>query len=285
MMQPSDFHRAFIFEHLDIRGAIVRLGPAWRAMRTGRDYPAPVQRLLGETAAVSVLIGANLKQPGRLTFQLKGEGPVNMLVVDCDDQLRVRGMARHDGDVPDAPAPELLGDGQLLLTLDANAMTTPYQSLVPLAGDSIGAIFEHYLERSEQQATRLILAADDNTAAGLFLQKMPGADQRDMDGWNRVQILAETLRAAELLALPVAELLTSLFPEEEIRLYDPRPVSYHCPRDLEKVRGMLQTLGQAECRAMLDEQGHVTVHDDICNHTYRFEAADVEALFAARTLH
>lgn len=284
-MTPSDFYRPFLFEDLDIRGAVARLGPAWHAMCQGRDYPAPVRDLLGEMAAVSLLIGANLKQPGRLTFQVKGEGPVEMLVVDCDEQLRMRGMARHAVPVAADSAPALLGDGQLLLTLDAAGMATPYQSLVPLDGDTLAAIFEHYLARSEQQPTRLFLAADAQGATGLFLQALPDAQRRDPDGWQRVCMLAGTLGPAELLAADVPDLLTRVFPEETIRLYDPRPATYHCPEDWEKVRGMLQTLGAAECQAILDEQGHITVHDDICNHVYRFGADDVATLFGPRILH
>jgi molecular chaperone Hsp33 len=199
--------------------------------------------------------------------------------------LRLRGMARHDRECTGTTASDLLGDGQLLLSLDAAGMSSPYQSLVPLAGDSIAAIFEHYLERSEQQPTRLLLAAGEEASAGLFLQKLPDADRHDADGWNRIQMLAGTLARHELLDRPVADLLTGVFPEEAIRLFDPRPVTYHCPEDWEKVRGMLRALGQAECVAMLDEQGYVTVRDDICNHVYRFDAADIAALFEARVLH
>lgn len=284
-MQPSDYYRPFLFEDLDIRGAVARLGPAWRAMCHGRDYPPAVRDMLGEMTAVSLLIGANLKQPGRLTFQVKGDGPVEMLIVDCDERLRMRGMARHAPGVAPGPAPSLLGDGQLLLTLDAAGMATPYQSLVPLDGENLAAIFEHYLARSEQQPTRLMLAADAQGATGLFLQALPDAHRRDADGWNRVSMLAGTLGAEELLAGDVPELLMRVFPEESIRLYDPRPAAYHCPEDWEKVRGMLQTLGRDECRAILDEQGHITVHDDICNHVYRFEADDVALLFEPRILH
>lgn len=279
-MSSSDFFRPFLFEHLDIRGALVRLGPAWRAMRSGHDYPGPVLGLLGEMAAVSVLIGANLKQRGRLTFQLKGDGPINLMVVDCDEQLRLRGMARHAGLIAGVGASDLLGDGRLALTLDAAGMAAPYQSLVPLIGESIAAIFEHYLERSEQQPTRLFLAADEHAAAGMFLQKLPGADRLDADGWNRVSLLSGTISARELLDSPLVDLLTGVFAEEAIRLFDPRPVAYHCPEDWEKVRGMLRNLGREECAAMLREQGAITVHDDICDHVYRFGAEDVESLFA-----
>jgi len=280
---PTDYVRPFLFEALDIRGAFVQLNGAWEKMLARRDYAPPVVRLLGEMAAVTVLIAANLKQPGRMTFQLKGAGPVNLLVLDCDERLRLRGMARAAADVANAPVPDLLGHGRLALTLDAQGMRAPYQSLVPLDGDSIAAIFEHYLTRSEQQPARLFLAASGETAAGLFLQKMPGADARDADGWNRVQVLAQTVRAEELLQLPSVKLLTRLFPEEDVRVYDPRPAAYHCPEDWDKVRNMLRGLGREECESTLREHGEILVHDDICNHDYRFETRDVEALFADAT--
>lgn len=281
LSQPAvqDYFRAFLFEHLDIRGAYVQLHDTWRQMLAGRDYPAPAVGLLGEMAAVTVLIAANLKQPGRMTFQLKGEGPVGLLVLDCDERLRLKGMARCAPDTATAPVPELLGHGQLALTLEVPGMRHPYQSLVPLDGDSIAAVFEHYLARSEQQPARLYLAASEAVATGLLLQKLPGADTRDADGWNRVTQLAQTLRAEELLVLPTVKLLTRVFPEEDIRVYDPRPVAYHCPRDWDKVHRMLRSLGRAECEAVLAEQGEIRIHDEICNHDYLVDAAALADVF------
>ncbi len=275
----QDYCRAFLFEDLDIRGAYVQLHEAWRQMQAGRGYPAAVQAMLGEMAAVTVLIAANLKQPGRMTFQLKGRGPVGLLVLDCDERLRLKGMARCDDAVAAAPVPDLLGHGQLALTLEVPGLRQPYQSLVPLDGNTIAAVFEHYLARSEQQPARLFLAASGEVAAGLFLQKLPGADSRDADGWNRVVHLAETIRAGELLTLPTVKLLTRVFAEEDIRVYDPRPVAYHCPRDLDKVRRMLRALGRTECEAILRDQGEIRLQDEICHHEYVLDALAVAGLF------
>ncbi|MFN3543763.1 MAG: Hsp33 family molecular chaperone HslO [Thiobacillus sp.] len=271
--------RGFLFEQLDIRGAWVQLGPAWREMIAGRDYPAAARELLGQLAAVTTLIAANLKQAGRLTFQLRGEGAISMLVMDCDEQLRLRGMARSTPDVQPAPLPVLLGEGALALTLDIAGMRHPYQSFVPLQGATLAAVFEHYLVQSEQTPTRLWLAADENTAAGLFLQSLPGARECDADGWNRLQTLADTVRAGELLGLGAIALIGRLFPEEDVRVYDPRPVSYYCPYDPAKIYSMLRGVGRAECEAILAEQGEIRVHDDICNHEYVLDADAVAALF------
>jgi len=285
----DEVHR-FLLEDLDIRGALVQLGPSWATMNSQRDYAPPVRELLGEMAAVTALIGSNLKAPGRLSFQLQGHGPVSMLVMDCNEKLQLRGMARTslsaDAEAHVTGIGELLGDGRLVLTLQSQAAQTPYQSVVPLAGNSVAAVFEHFLEQSEQQPARLWLAATENTACGLFLQKLPNADILDADGWNRIEALAATLRLEELL-LPPETLLTRLFHEESVRLYPPRNTAWHCPRDEEKVRNMLLSLGREEVEAMLADAEIIAVEDEICGHEYRFDAGILDELFppAGRILH
>ena len=270
-------HR-FLLEDLDIRGALVQLGPSWTAMNAQRKYAPPVRKLLGEMAAVTALIGSNLKAPGRISFQLQGHGAVSMLVMDCNEKLQLRGMARSDLSV-DAESrisgiEELLGDGRLVLTLQPKSAQEPWQSVVPLAGDSIAAVFEHFLEKSEQQPARL------------WLQKLPNADILDPDGWDRIEALAATLRPEELL-LPPETLLTRLFHEESVRLFPPREASWHCPRDEEKVRNLLLSLGREEVEAMLADAEIIAVEDEICGHEYRFDAGILDELFppAGRILH
>lgn len=280
----------FLFEELDIRGAFVRLGAAWQGMQLERAYPATVTRLLGEMTATAAIIGGNLKQPGRLSFQLSGHGPLKSMILDVNQELQIRGMARYEPGIHDAPLPTLFGDGKLIMTLDTPLARLPYQSYVPLEGNSIAEIFETFLVQSEQQPAKLLLAANADAASGLLLQKLPGADEKDADGWNRIVHLAATLKAEELLTLRPETLLTRVFPEEDKRLFEPRPVIYHCPKDWDKVRGMLLQLGRAEAEAILSEHGEIVIHDDICNHDYRFSPADVAELFdgeapAKPTLH
>ncbi|THF63359.1 Hsp33 family molecular chaperone HslO [Pseudothauera rhizosphaerae] len=282
---PASYVQPFLLDKLDIRGALVRLEDVWQALQAGRDYPLAVAALLGQMSAIAALITANLKQPGRLTFQIQGHGPVGLLVVDCNAQLNLRGYARIDAPAAGRHLDELVGDGRLQLTLDVEGLDQPYQSVVPLEGDSIAATFEHYLAQSEQQPAGLWLANDGNAAVALFLQKMPGADGKDLDGWDRVHHLARTVRPDELLGLAPEQLLGLLFAEEDVRLFDPRPVIHHWPPDRDKVAGMLLGLGEEEVRAILAEHGEVVVKDDLTNHSYRFDAADVDALFQPPTLH
>lgn len=290
-MSTHSYVQRFLLEELDIRGAIVRLDDVWQAMQENRDYPAPVRDLLGEMSAIACVIGGNLKQPGRLTMQLQGHGPVPLLVVDVTEALNLRGHARSsDEAVGKHGAGELIGDGQLLLTLDLPELRHPYQSYVPIEGDTIAAIFEHYLTQSEQQPARLKSVCSDSRAACIFLQKLPDADSKDPDGWERVTRLVATLSNAELLELPPEEILTRLFHQETVRLFDAREVTHHWPLDWEKVRSMLRSLGREELDAVLADHGVVLIHDDLSNHEYQLDADDVAALFAEepaepRTLH
>lgn len=281
-MSADSFVQRFLLENLDIRGVVVHLGEAWQSLQEDRGYPPTVRQLLGEMSAITTILGGQLKQDGRLTFQLRGQGAVRMLVMDCEQApagLRLRGMARAEPGVASAPLPQLLGDGQLLMSLDLPEAREPFQSIVPLAGGSIAAVFEHYLTQSEQQPSRLFLAADEHAAGGLFLQKMPDTDARDADGWQRIQILAETVRPEELLGLPPESLLSRLFQEDSVRLYAPTPVAHHCPEDWDKVRSTLRALGREEVQGILAEHGVIVVQDEICNREYHFDADDVERLF------
>jgi hypothetical protein len=161
-------------------------------------------------AAIAAVIGSNLKLPGRVTFQAQGQGagPISLLVVDCEqanDQLLLRGMARSQSKVAPAPLHELLGEGNLLFSLQTANSNMPYQSYVPLEGNSIAQIFERFMTQSAQQPARLWLFADARQASCLFLQTLPPrehAEAVDPDGWNRVQQLAATVKRQEL-QLPV----------------------------------------------------------------------------------
>lgn len=282
-MMTDDFIQRFFFPELDIRGACVKLGVSWQALQAGRNYPEIISRLMGEMAAVTTLIAGNLKQPGRLSFQLSGQAAVKALLLDCTQDLHIRGLARFDPDIRSAPLPSLIGEGRLLLSLETPNTPIPYQSFVPLVGEDISAIFAHYLQQSEQQPTYLFLAANTDKAAGFLLQPLPSASQRDADAWNRIRQLAATLKAEELLYLSPPALLTRLFSEEDKRLFPPRRVCYHCPRDLEKIHRLLFSLGRQELDRILEEQGEVQIHDDMSHQHYRFSADEIAQIFAAQT--
>jgi molecular chaperone Hsp33 len=276
----TDYVQRFLFEDLDIRGRLVCLTGAWQRMLDGRGYPEEIASLLGHTTALNVLLGANQKGAGRVTLQVQGSGPVKLLVADCTAELRIRGMASFER--PGAPAANersLLGDGRLAVTLEDLESGRLYQSLVPLEGDTLEQVFVHYLAQSDQQPAFLRLYADAGALCGLLLEKLPRADTRDPDGWNRVTQLASTLELDETRDVQPYDLLTRLFPEELMRVFPLYPVEYHCPYDPDKVKDMLRGLGREEVQSILDEQGELVIRNEMCNHEYRFDARAIDELF------
>jgi molecular chaperone Hsp33 len=275
----TDYVQRFLFEDLDIRGRLVCLTGAWQRMLDGRDYPEEIASLLGHTTALNVLLGANQKGAGRVTLQVQGSGPVRLLVSDCTAELRIRGMATFEEIQGLSTERSLLGDGRLSVTLEDLKSGHLYQSLVPLEGETLAQIFEHYLAQSEQLPAFLRLYADRGALCGLLLEKLPGADTRDPDGWNRVTQLAATLRLDETRDAQPYDLLTRVFPEELMRVFRLYAVEYHCPYDEGKVKDMLRGLGREEVESILAERGEVVIRNEMCNHEYRFDARAIAELF------
>ena len=275
----SDYVQRFLFERLDIRGRLVSLTLAWQRMLEGRAYPPNIAELLGQTTALGVLLGANQKDSGRLTLQVLGSCPVSLLVADCTAGLRIRGMAQY-APRADGSARRLFGDGRLALTLEDTESGQTYQSVVPLEGETLAEIFEHYLSQSEQLPALLRLHADAKALCGLLLEKLPGADARDAGGWQRVTKLAQRLTLEDTVGAQPYDLLVRLFPEELLRVFRLRTVKYHCPYDVENVKRMLRGLGRGEVESILAEHGEVVIRNEMCNHEYRFDRAAVEDMFA-----
>jgi molecular chaperone Hsp33 len=277
----TDYVQRFLFENLDVRGRLVCLTGAWRRMAEGRNYPPRIAELLGHSTALATILGASQKKEGgragRVTLQVQGSGPVRLLVADCTADLKIRGMAQHEGE----PAGDaLLGEGRLALTFEDAESGQIYQSLVPLEGSGMAEIFENYLQRSEQRTSFLHLAASERAVCGLLLEKLPGADARDPDGWNRVTQLAATLRLEETVDAQPYGLLVKLFPEELLRVFRLDAVEYYCPFNVQNVERVLRGLGRDEVESILAEQGEVVIKNEMCNHEYRFDREAVETLFA-----
>ena len=293
----QNYSRRFTIENLDIRGQVVRLTDVWREMHNARDYPPHILQFLGELACVAVLVGAGLKHPGRASLQIQHKraatdagaeafaGP--LAVLDCTESLALRGMAGANYAAANAlrvkgrtaPFSEWVEDCTLAMTLTYTGTSQIYQSVVPVSGLTVAECFEHYFDLSEQLPTHLWLAANETGVGALLLQKLPKADQNDADGWARVEHLAASVSEPELTTLPAEQLLARLFSEEDVRLYEAKPVTYACKRDVQKVEGVLRSLGREEVEATLAELGVVEVRDDICNQVYRFDAAAVKRLF------
>lgn len=326
----GELHK-FLFEGVPVRGMLVRLREDWRellARRAGAEggaFAPEVRTLVGEMAAAAVLMQANIKFNGALVLQIFGDGPVKLAVAQAQPDLGFRATAKVVGEVAAGARLEALvnvhGQGRCAITLDPKDRLPgqqPYQGVVPLAAGAHGGasqplqrveqVLELYMRQSEQLDTRLVLAADEHTAAGLLVQRLPGADAASIDGaaagpphvlhaarttgapeprgeagpddaYARIALLAATVTRDELLALPAGRLLQRLFAEETLRVFTPQATRFACTCSRERVRGMLRSLGRAESDTLIAERGAVEVTCDFCGQAYRFDAVDVGEMF------
>lgn len=283
-MSERDTLRSFLFEEFPIRGEVVHLDASWREVLSRHPYPESLRKLLGEMMAAATLLTGTLKLDGTLTMQIQGGGPVTLAVVECTSQRKLRGLVRwqKDGpaDIDNASWNELVGAGRMAITLEQRNSGERYQGIVDLRGDNLSAALEHYLERSEQLETRLWLNADASCAAGMLIQRMPETKPvLDDDAWPRVIQLAQTITPEEMTGLDAETIIHRLFHEETVRLFDSEPVAFQCSCSRERVQNTLRMLGIEEMRAVLEEQGKVSVDCEFCNHHYAFDSVDIEALF------
>lgn len=311
----SELHK-FLFEGLPVRGMLVRLTDAWQDILHRREqaggYPAAVTELLGEMTAAATLMQANIQFDGALIMQIMGDGPVKLAVAEVQSDLSLRATATVVGEVAQgAPLSHMVNvnnAGRCAITLDPRNRQPghqPYQGVVPLFGDrrekleKLSEIIEHYMLQSEQLDTKLVLAANDKVAAGLLIQRLPlqgegnlagsGVVRRDEDqigqneDYNRIAILAASLKREELLELDADTILRRLFWEEDVRRFDPQlgdeGPRFACTCSRERVSSMLRSLGQAEIESILAEQGQVEVGCDFCGAKYPFDPVDAAQVF------
>lgn len=277
-----------------VRVEMVRLTRSWREVVSRHSLPDPVLRELGKLTAAGVLLASALKFEGSLVLQIHGDGPVRLVVVECNSQGQFRATAKTAEGAAIADDAELAalvnqrGEGRFVVTLDPGKQAEnrqPYQGIVSLEAESVSAMLESYMARSEQVPTRIWLAANAEQACGLLLQKLPDdggiRTRSDLQAWDRLVILAATVKEDELLSLSPRALLHRLFWQETSRGVDIRSCRFACTCTRMKVGAMLQMLGATEVEDILAERGAVEVNCDFCNEAYLFDAVDCAQLFVS----
>jgi len=284
MKKLPDTLQRFLFENAPVRGELVHLDSTWRSVLERHDYPDVLRKLMGELCAAAVMLAATLKSQGSLVLQIQGKGQVKLLVVECTSELHLRATAKWSGELVQGSLVDLIGDGLFVITLDPKDGKQTYQGIVELEGESVAEILQNYMSRSQQLETRLWLAADEQGAAGMLLQKLPDepdqpGQNQDADAWQRATLLADTLTAQELLQESSQTLIHRLYHEEDIRLFEQQLVLFRCSCSRDNVGRMLQMLGQDEVHAILDERGTIEVFCEFCNQRYEFDKIDAELVF------
>lgn len=284
-MKPKQLHpnslTRFLFDTVPVRGLHLQLHDTWKNITCHRPYPQRIRSLVGELTVAAVLLASNLKFDGKLILQMQGNGPLKMVVAEATSEGTCRATARWDeGTIVDEQMglQDLLGDqGLFVMTLQAHS-GEPWQGIVALEGDSVAQMLSNYMAKSEQLDTYIQIATHDECVSGLLLQRLP-EQFVEMDAWETICILANTLTEAELTSLSVHQLLSRLFYEYPIRLFDPYNIDFSCNCSRKKVEDMLLLLGPAEVGSVIEEQGSIQVNCDFCHQSYVFDEDDAAALF------
>lgn len=285
-MRIPDNRQRFLIESCDVRGQLVQMDECWKEAVARTDYPPRVQNVLGEAFVAAALLAGTIKFDGQMTLQIRGPGPIHLLVVQVTRDAKVRGLARWKGDAADDSLESLFGkDARMIITIEASRQAEPYQGIVPLEGERLADAIKQYFRTSEQLLTDLWLAVSEHTIAGVLLQRLPSGERSsgDEDGWARATMLASTITAEELCSDSVSTLLNRLYAEETVRLFDPEAVQFHCSCSRLRTDNMLIGLGSDEVQSILEEQGAVEITCEFCDAQYRYDAVDVAALFSSAT--
>jgi molecular chaperone Hsp33 len=278
-MVQKDSGQRFHFEALGIRGEYVRLDQTWAALCALHPYPSAAAALLGEALAAAALLSGTLKYPGTLTLQAAGDGALRAVMAEVRETRALRGIVRFRDD--DAALPEIaaplkhLGEGLLTLTLRP-PKGEPHQGIVRLGGDHLADAVERYFEQSEQLPTRLWLSTTHGVQ-GLLLQALPGGDCGS-EGFERLAIMANTVKDQELAELDAQTLLKRLFPEDDIRLHPPRPLAFECTCSRERTQETLAAMAPDTLEEILREDGEILMTCQFCQARYRFDPIDFALL-------
>ncbi|MDO6707472.1 Hsp33 family molecular chaperone HslO [Photobacterium sp. 1_MG-2023] len=278
----SDTLYRYLFDDVSVRGELVQLSDTYQHIIGSKDYPAPLQTLLGELLVATSLLTATLKFEGSITVQLQGDGPVKLAVINGDHNQQMRGVARWDGDIPaEGNIHDLMGKGQMVITITPN-QGERYQGIVGLEGENLAACLESYFANSEQLATRIWLRTGEQDgqkkAAGMLLQILPDG-KGDISDFEHLEQLTGTVKNEELFTLTAEDVLYRLYHQEKVKLFEPQSVAFHCGCSRERSAGAIKLLDRTEVERILHEEGKVSLHCDYCGTSYDFDSIDITSLF------
>ena len=296
MTLPTDTLYRFLFANAPVKGELVQLPHTWHTIThtaKKRAYPAVVTEILGQMTAACTLLSANLKFDGSMIMQIHGDGPIQLLVVECRSDLTIRATAKvaENANIDAQMDLQTLlnqnGNARFAITLDPNERQPgqqPYQGIVPLHGETIAEILMHYMSASEQLDTHIELAANSHSCAGVLLQKLPlhggvQSESQNLHVWDELCSIVKTVGAEELLNTDADTLMHRLFWQYPLEHSTEQNVQFGCTCSPQKVTDMLKMLGEDEASDMLSEQNHVEVSCDFCGQTYELTAEQVRALF------
>ena len=278
-MLEEDLLYRFLFEGIGIRGEWVALGTSLQQASKRQEGSPDVKQILGQALAAVVMLSATVKFKGSMILQAQGQGDIRTLVAQSTHDNKIRGLLRCNGPVSMGTLSEMFGPGgRLVITIEPEN-ADPYQGITTLEGHNLADALQTYFIQSEQLKTRLWLFANESQAAGMLLQELPAQPGYQAD-WDRIEMLANTVTAEEMLSLNCETLLHRLFHEEQIRLFKPEPVEFKCTCSRLKIESTLRALGREELYEILKEQDTIEVDCEFCSEHFSFDSVDIETLLS-----
>lgn len=301
-MSSNDLLHRFLFDDCDIRGEIVTLGDSYREVLSHNPQAPAIHRLLGEFLAAVSLLSSTLKFEGKIILQARGDGAISTIMAECNHHNSLRGIVRLNSDIElsdelaqSGNLQQLLGNGVLVITIEPQRAENfggtieRHQGIVPMDADNLAGCLEHYFEQSEQLATRMWFAANDNTVTGFLIQALPQQlitnEDDNRDKWETVIALADTIKADELLELEHSTVLYRLFNEHPLRLFEPKALHFACSCSRERSASALLSIGKEEVEELLVERGSIDIDCQFCNQHYHFPADEIRQLLGGDVLH
>jgi len=270
----------FLFEHAAIRGEMVHLDSVYQTITQQRVYPLKIKQLLGEAMMSCALLVGGIKFEGEVSVQFQGDKRFPLMLIQCDHLLQMRGFANFSENLSDEEYTEAFMQGNLVINLTPHQQTQTYQSVVPLISTAMSDNLMHYFAQSEQLPSKVWFAINEQSAAGILLQLMPGQSSMQREHfWEYAVQIGATITAEELLTLDNATLLHRLYHETELRLYPERLIQFKCRCSHEKMQQVIGLLGEKEAQDLVQEKGQVDIRCEFCSLNYTFDAIDVALLF------
>jgi len=276
---PFDKLHRYLFDGKHVRGELVQLQATYQQMLAKHNYPKGVSELLGELLVATSLLTATLKFEGEISVQLQGDGPVGYMVINgtmnsANNLQHMRGIAKLKQATEAQGLKALIGKGSMVITIRPKKGEA-YQGVVTLEHNSLADCLSHYFEVSEQIPTKIWLFVDtqQQIAAGSLIQLLPDGDDKkaQLEDFEHLCQLTNTLSAAEIFSLSADELLYRLYHQENVRLYDPQTINYQCGCSEEKCLNAIAQLNADELKTLLAEQECITMTCDYCLTDYVFD--------------
>lgn len=289
MNNNVNIFKKYLLQDHSVRLQTVTLEDTWHQILAHNALPDTLQHLMGELVIAAVLMTGNIKFKGSLILQIQSKGVVSLAAVECTHDLKVRASIRYQHDIPiPNDFHDLFDkDSYFVLTLDIENRpegTLPYQSIIPLPAKSVAHALSTYMRFSEQLDTKFYFAVNAQRLSGLMLQRMPHHGGQEVDeqqataSWERLCLLANTIKAEEQLNLPEPQWMNRLFWEETLLCYPEHPVTFSCSCSLEKVQAMLSNLGQEALKSMLNDLPTIDVNCEFCGKHYHLDATQTQQL-------